>query len=70
MATRLIPRTFQGSLALLAGIAALVVVVFTATTGGLILGLLLIAIGAYLLWVLGYRVDRFLRKSPLFGGDK
>jgi|GEM_PF-6093667 len=63
------PTTWKGAVTVFAGIAALVIVVFASTTGGIVLGLLLIAVAALVAYGLGYRIDRWLREREFFGGD-
>lgn len=64
----LFPTSFRAVLTYLALAGVAIVAIFTATRGGLILGLVLIGAAAYLTWVAGYRVDRWLREAPLLGG--
>lgn len=64
-----VPSTWKGFLTVLAGLAAVVIVVFAATSGGLLLGLILIAVLWVVLYALGYRLDLWLREKQFFGGD-
>lgn len=67
--TRNYPTTLKGVLVVLAIVAAVLVFAFTATLGGLALGIVLIALVFLLAYALGYRLDRWLRERQFFGGD-
>jgi len=65
MTSRRYPTTLKGILTVLAGVAAVIVVVFASTSGGILLGLLLIALLWLVLYAMGYRLDRILREKEL-----
>ena len=48
---------------------ALIVVFFSATTGGILLGLFLLVSLSLVLYAMGYRLDPMLREKAFLGGD-
>ena len=60
-----LPTSFRGLLALIAVVLFVVVVVYASTVGTMLVGGVILAVGAYLAYLLGYRVDKWLKHGSL-----
>lgn len=64
------PKTFRGLLLVAGAAIALIILIFATTMGAIVLGLILLAVVLYLVWVVGGRLnDWFRHGKPIFRGN-
>lgn len=60
-----LPTSFRGLLALIAVVLFVIIVMYASTVGTMLVGGVILAVGVYVVYLLGYRVDKWLKHGSL-----